>query len=354
MSDYATASSALMDALRKAQMGDVTGAEQTVQFVRATWIVADSPELMVDLMIVEGICGFYSDRVDYAKDRIARALAVAKVSRRSECIYAASAWLAYLKLVDGDMRLAADVVIAGCSSRPPNVSPLAEFRCSSILAVLFEYFGASTVAAGWFAYTRAVALETNLPGTFSSVIYNMAVARINASQLAKIRSEKFEDKIELNLLLAKSASNYDDIRNIHVLDPLHYLIQAQALYLCGQVSLAIETVTKFLTKSSGVLDRFKIRGELDLLRYQISGQICPNINNIRRLQVLSSIFQSDADQAIAKHVLAEGFSILGENAVASQLRFEVDCHLHLHQDMCKSILSDFEGAGLFFFPNIDK
>ena len=346
MSDGSNVDSNLLDALRKAQSGDIKGAEQTIQFIRSTWAVENSPELMVNLMIIEGVCGVCSGKTDYARDRISRALVVAKVSRRSECIYSASAWMAYLYMIEGEMRKAADIVISGCIGRPVNLVPLAEFRCASILAVLFEYFGSSTAAASWFERTRILASRTGLPGMYSSTLYNMAVARINASYLSRLQNEELKRDARLDLLLARSAFNYDDIAGVHVLDPLHYLIESQALYLCDQIPLAIEGVEKFLAGSADVSNRFRIRGEFDLLRYKIANDIIPNFDQVRRLESLMCIFHADDDLAIVKHVLAESFGILGAVDVADRLRAESTSHLRLHKEMCESILLDFERASL--------
>lgn len=348
MDDFFTVTAALLNALKKAQTGNVYEAETDLQSIRSTWFVERSPELMVDLMIVECVCAVYSGKVSHAKDRVSRALAVAKLSHRSECIFAASAWLAYVSMIEGDARKAANVLVDGCAVRPENLSPLAEFRSSSILAVLLEYLGFSVDAAHWFERARVLASRTGLPGPYSSTIYNMAVARVSASMLSKIQCREPSLNPDLDLLATRSAMNFDNITNVHVLDPLHRLIEAQALYLCGRIPQALSCIESFLTDPQGVSNRFIIRAEFELLRCRLASQIIPAEGDLEKLRCLLHAFQSDDELALVKDALAEGYAAVGANDVASSLKNEITLHLHLHQKISDSIFLDFKKVG--FLP----
>lgn len=345
MDDFSAVSAALLDALHKAQMGDVTGAEGDLQSIRSAWLLERSPELMVDLMIVECACAVYTGRMNYARDRVNRAIVVAKLSRQSECIYAASAWSAYISMIEGGIRKAADLIVDGCAVRPDNVSPLAEFRSSSMLAVILEYLGLSADAAFWFERARTLASKIGLPGLYSSTVYNIAVARVSASMLARIRRCESDPKADLDLLATRSAINFDNITNVHVLDPLHKLIEAQAQYLCGRVPQAIGCIESFLVSSKDVPHRFVVRAEFELLRCQIANHVIPAKSDLERLTELLRTFRSDDELALVKHVLSEGYAAAGLINVASTLDDEISSHLRLHQEMSDSISASFGRVG---------
>lgn len=348
MDELSAVSTALLSALKKVHAGDVPGAEADLLSIRRTWFVERSPVLMVDLMVVECACAVYTGNVGLAKDRVRRALVIAELSQRSECTFAASAWSAYISMIEGDTREAADRLVSGCAVRPMNVSPLAEFRFSSILAVLLEYLGSSFAAAQWFERTRNLASRTGLPGSFSSLIYNMAVARVSASMLSRIESLGPTENAELDLLAARSAINFDSIANVHVLDPFHRLVESQALYLCGRIPHALNCIEALLAKPQGVPERFIARAEFEFLRYRLANHEVPAESELEKLVGLLHAFQSDDELALVKYVLADGFAAVGIVDVASRFKDETKSHLRLHKEMAESIFSDFMKAG--FLP----
>jgi hypothetical protein len=350
MSDYNEVQGLILDAMRKAHEGDLAGAEEIARSVRVKWKLSEIPGLTVDLMVLEGICGIHSGRESYASDRITRALAIAKYSGSIASIYTASAWMAYLAITRGDMRLASKFIVDGCARIAVPVAVISEFRCVVNLAVLFEYFGASTVAAGWFEYSRRLAKRCASPGLLSSVIYNMVVVRVNSAILARVGADPSFKDPGLDLLLVKSAHNFDDMFNVHVLDPYHKLVEAQARYLCGDFSKALELIVSFLGEADRVQDRFRIRGRFDCLQYQVSLGIAIDRESLEQLRGLLAVFESADELAIVKKILATGFMKIGDSESANQLLAEVGEDFRKHQLLCASSLKDLESAGLFDFP----
>lgn len=236
-------------AVGKAYLSAISGrlldAQSLVQHIRASVEFLQSPLLVAEVMLVEGVIAVYTGNLSYAKSRLDRVVAFADSAASVELASLARGWLALLSYNDGSVVDSARHALRalGCGTRPSSRTRL---RLSTILSLLCAYAGQDSHARTWLLAARIAASELGAQGALSSVIFDLAVATLDRCYFSKLSGFLGAAEARQALIQVKSAMSYDAGAAVDVQRSLHALALGTALNLNRQFTEAREVVLEFL------------------------------------------------------------------------------------------------------------
>jgi hypothetical protein len=215
-------------------------------------------------MVVEGSLSAYRGEWDKARDRFERARVLALHTRDIGLELLASSWLAYIAFLESDLDKCADLscVVIG---RHESADPYALFRASAMLTLLLYYVGKVTEGNDWLKFCRRRAEELNDTSVTSAFIFDIAAMKASCRRLDDLRSRAVESDVRLDLLFAKSSKNFDRLGSIHVMSPLHLLLEGQISNLLGAYEDARVQLENALSAENALPSVANAQARLELL-----------------------------------------------------------------------------------------
>lgn len=251
---------AAQDSARK---GRLLEAESIVAKIRAVTQVELQPTLIIGIMIIEGC--IYSYRADWkrARDRLLRARALAASQRRIGLEIEALAWLAYIAFNEGELGTAASRATEVMRWRG-SASPFTLYRASSVIAFLYFLADRPGSADQWLRFAKRMAELAGAPGATSSIIFAAAALRASSERVRRASGGCSTADLDLELLLSRSARNYDEITNVTIMPALHKLQEAQVLNMMGNFEVARDILVSVLDSPQELPNISVIQARLEL------------------------------------------------------------------------------------------
>lgn len=160
-----------------ARLGETDRVCEEIASLRAGDAVRRYPSLEPWLCLAEGLADFYTDLAGRARERVRRALVLARSTRSTRALPLAAAWMAHLDFyARDDTSAVAHLVLALDTAQPDHHG--ARARLCLVLAVMLHYAGAEDRAQPWYSQARVHAQAEGDGASLSSIMYNMALLRV--------------------------------------------------------------------------------------------------------------------------------------------------------------------------------
>lgn len=317
-----------------ARLGETGQARGEIASLRAEDGARDYPSLEPWLLLAEGLADFYADLAGSARERVRRALVLARSTRSTRALPLAAAWLAHLDFhTRDDVSAVEHLALALDSARPDHHS--ARSRLCLVLAGMLHYAGAEERAQPWYSQARIHAQAEGDGAALSSIMYNMALLRVVEVRLTTAFGARTDAAVlrramlgtESSIFLDRSVStralsNHPPMQRAQLLVLSGQLAEALALYEAHTASAVAEGLTSceclFLADQAWCLAGLGRRDEA-----------------LDRARAAESVFLSATepeDRAIAHATLAQVYARLGLCALeARHTRQAGQHHQHYRQ-----------------------
>lgn len=236
---------ALTQAMRLAERGERRLAALQISQIREGYDVTTSTEVMVRVMLAEGI--MYANDGDTVKsrDRVWRALELSRARGLQSLAATGHAWMAFLDYDDYNVeefaRHAASAVRLG-----DNASDYAIARAGSVLGTAYQLCGAKNEAGIWFTKAREAAIRAGDSAMTSAIIFNMAATRFSVARVAHICDDDQKAIESTDLLFLTSVVNYDHISRLSVHGYFHSMLRGFADVIKSEYISAIKSLDQYL------------------------------------------------------------------------------------------------------------
>lgn len=156
-----------------ARTGETAACLQRLQDLRSKYGKGNYPRVSVWLMIADGVCSYFSDLSDGARDRFVRANSVSRAAKYDDLFRLSSAWLAHVDFNRSEYGSMAQHLLA---SKPDYVSrrDAADCRAMVVLGNASICAGAYSDAVRWHEHARRAAVELGDEPTIGAIMYNKA------------------------------------------------------------------------------------------------------------------------------------------------------------------------------------
>ena len=247
---------ALTQAMRFAERGERDLAAQRIRQIRETFNVSETTELMVRVMLAEGVMHANDGDALLARDRVWRALELSRARGLRSLAADGHAWMAFLEYDDYNVeefaRHAVSAVRLG-----DNASDYAIARAASVLGTAYQLCDAKHDAMSWFAKAREAAIRAGDSAITSAIIFNMAATRFSVSRVAHICDDDHTAVESTDLLFLTSAVNYDHMSRLSVRGYFHCMLKGFADSIRSDFVNAIGSLEEYLrdpTRKDGRAD----------------------------------------------------------------------------------------------------
>ena len=275
-------------ALRLVLDGQVDAARQQVGQLRANVQINGSPALTSRVMIVEGCAAAYVSDWPQARDRLTRALLLARTTRSAPIESLSLAWLSYVDFAENHLEEAARRAVAVLGN--PGCGPFASYRAASVLASLLEISGLRSHSKKYFDLARRSASKLSQPSATSAVLFDIVTTRVSSERFDFEVLGKDVTEDQLTLVSANSSRNFDLYGGIRVLDSLHGLVKGQVLNLLRQFDAAQSELCQALQNTSGLSEASVTQLKFELLWAEL------NLESIdRRPELLAGLTRVASD-----------------------------------------------------------
>ena len=276
-----------------------------------------SAELGAWLHFAEGLMSYYTDFSGDTKDKIARALTIARHVNMTSLIALSTAWLAQV----AHMRNQPEEMLRyahECDALAALDDHGARYRLCMVIGLAHQYAGLVKPAQAWYLAAKQHAVADGDEAAMSALMYNMAEMRT-----AQARRESLANVVigKIGLLLgADSVKHYDAAVGGSVNSHLTAVLRAQVLTVDGEFEQARTLFESHLpqTMSAG-LARLGSSMLADLAWCRVNtGQ-----NEHALLQARESELELDPscdidDRAATHSRLTQVFAALGDTVAAEQ------------------------------------
>lgn len=231
-------------------LGDVAQARTLITQLRSAFAIENRPLQAAEIMLLEGVVALYSGDIDAGCDRLRRALAIGQHFPQTDLAQVASGWLAMAAFNEGDV-LTAAALLKSATDMGVVASERARLRLATVAGNLCEYAAKPAAARSWNAASRRAALALGLSGALSSIIFNMAVLSIDASQLKRLTGTLQPEEGQNTLTLVQAAMGYDTGVGHGAQPKLHRLSLGMAYSICGRHDDALLTLRRYVADATG-------------------------------------------------------------------------------------------------------
>ena len=195
-----------------ARMGDIDGAKAVLGELRAQQARVAQPSLAAWLSLVDGLIEHFDSVGAQARERIARAHALATAARDRPLLALSAAWLASMDYANGDLPGVARHV-AEALQEAAHDHHAARSRASVVVAQSYHWGGRLDLAQPWYQRAREHASADGDEATLSSLMANRAWVIGEQLRLASILGEDGHapdsNALRQALIGAESTANYD-------------------------------------------------------------------------------------------------------------------------------------------------
>lgn len=228
-----------------ARLGELDQARREVAALRTLPQTAANGVLNAWLWLAEGLIDLHESYSDRARDRVHRALALARSVRAPRIQALAAAWLAHLDFRAQDdaaavehARLALQLAASDHHS--------ARSRACIVIAGLYQFAGREDLAMPWYNQVRVHATQEGDGASLTSIAYNLAALRIVWVRLAASVGEPDSQAARRARLGTESSMFLDQSLRNRALNHFSPIQQAQILVEHGEFAAALELYDRHL------------------------------------------------------------------------------------------------------------
>lgn len=234
-----------------ALLGDCREADRLVASQRQGLDEPGGDERRLALILIEGVIANSEGDAARAMNRFAVAAELGRLLPNSPWPCAANGWLSLLAYNRGDLVKSVHLLSRALRSSAP-INDWALLRISTVAGLLCEYVGFSESAQDWLSASRFAIQRIRMPGLLSSVLFDNAVAAIDAAQHKRLCGTLDRHEAANLLLRVASAVNYDSRAGVEYQSSLHQLSMGMAQSLSRSYIEAKRSLEAFLSQSSGL------------------------------------------------------------------------------------------------------
>ncbi|HNG81289.1 MAG TPA: hypothetical protein PLW24_17575, partial [Burkholderiaceae bacterium] len=197
------------------------------------------------LWLAEGLIDLHESYSDRARDRVHRALALARSVRAPRIQALAAAWLAHLDFRAQDDAAAVEHAKMALQLAGPDHHS-ARSRACTLIAGLYQFAGREDLAMPWYNQVRVHATKEGDGASLTSIAYNLAALRIVWVRLAALTGEPDSQAARRARLGTESSMFLDQSLRNRALNHFSPVQQAQILVEHGEFAAALELYDKHL------------------------------------------------------------------------------------------------------------
>lgn len=336
-----------------ARFGELEAARQEVNQLRTLPETADNGVLHAWLWLAESLIDFHQDLSVRARDRVRRAMALARSVRAPRIQSLAAAWLAHMEFRDQqDLAAVEHARQAMLLSGPEHHS--ARARASIVIAGMYQFAGREDLSQPWYALARTHATKEGDTSVLTSIAYNLAVLRLIGVRLAKVFGSADSLALKRARLGMESSASLDRAVHNRALNHHSPIQQAQILVIHGEFEAALaiydthlrDALAQGLQSSECLYEADRALCLLELGRGDAA------LAAARRAESAFIVATELEEQAVAHAELAEVFGRLGLPDVSERHQQAAqNCHDQLQQ-RCNRLLDACEAAQLDEFLSV--
>ncbi|MFG6448710.1 hypothetical protein ACG0Z6_10740 [Roseateles sp. BYS180W] len=236
-------------AMLLARHGALAEARETLTGLHQLAFQHPHPEIGAWLHLAEGLMSYYTDFGSTSRDKIARALKIARATpgaNLAEVEALCCAWLAQLAYVAHDYEQLL-VQAADCLRCAAPDNHVARARLAMAVALTWHYAGDAGTAQAWYMRARRHASLEGDDAMLSAVMYNMAEMRAAQARHESLSSVPGQGR-EL-LLGVDSVEHYDQALGLASMADLTPILRAQILTLYGDYEQACQLFEQYLPQA---------------------------------------------------------------------------------------------------------
>jgi hypothetical protein len=337
-----------------ARFGELEAARQEVTQLRALPETADNGVLHAWLWLAESLIDFHQDLGDRARDRVRRAMALARSVRAPRIQALAAAWLAHMEFRDQqDVAAVEHARQALLLSGPEHHG--ARARACIVIAGMYQFAGREDLSQPWYALARTHATKEGDGSALTSIAYNLALLRVIAVRLAAVFGTADSLALKRARLGTESSASLDQSVRNRALNHHPPIQRAQILVVYGEHEAALalydthlqEAMAQGLKSSECLYEADRALCLLELGRSDAA------LAAARRADSAFIVATELEEQAVAHAELAEVFDRLGLPDVSRQHQAAAqDCHDRLQQRWNR-LLDACEAAQLGQFLRVE-
>ncbi|MBP8270743.1 MAG: hypothetical protein KAX42_02615 [Sphaerotilus sp.] len=335
-----------------ARLGETDQARSEITSLRADGAVRSYPSLEPWLCLAEGLADFYANLAGRARDRVRRALVLARSTRSTRALPLAAAWMAHLDFhARDDASAVAHLVLALDAAQADHHS--ARARLCLVLAGMLHYAGAEERAQPWYSQARVHAQAEGDGASLSSIMYNMALLRVVEVRLTAAFGARTDVAVLRRAMLGTESSIFLD-RSVSTRALSHHppMQRAQLLMLTGQYAEAlvlydahtVQAVAEGLTSCECIFLADQARCLVELGR---SEEVLPRVRAAESALLLAT---EPEDLAIAHAVLAQVHGWLGLSERSNRHAREAGRHHEIYRQRTDALLALIDARPVFRTP----
>lgn len=172
-------------AIALAQMGQIDGATQILERLRANRDYICIPRVSIEIILLDGIVLYYSSRSPMSLDRVRRANLLSRSLRMKDLEAATSVWIVHLAFNFDDYELLSDGLAVGFE----YISLLSDELCGRLclsVADAVQYVGNREASTAWYGMARLFAQRTHDHAMMAAIEHNRL-----AMGLSRLRVESY-------------------------------------------------------------------------------------------------------------------------------------------------------------------
>lgn len=302
----------LSEAYAACLLGKVEVARRIVADIRSAGSIQDDPACATEVMLIEGVIELYSGKIDLARNRLIRVVAIGRHLNEVDKVPLALGWMALAAYNDGLVLESANLLAEAVES-DAIFSPRVRLRLATTASNLATYACLGESSKRWNLASRIAAAEVGVPGVLSSVVFSMAVSSIDAAQLKNMHGELSSDEALATLQAVESAINYDAAAGQGVQTVLRKLALGMSLNLCLRYTEAGDVLSDYISAPEGSRECDAVCGLVELA-YAYQGLSPSPLDNaiFERLLKSGSILEEPLERAAWCSVVAENYLRTGD------------------------------------------
>lgn len=336
-----------------ARLGEIERMHLEVAALRATPELLTMPALNAWLWLAEGLGDFYADLSTRSRDRVRRALALARSARNPRVQALAAAWLAHLDFHVRDDAAALEHVALALGTAAAEHHG-ARSRACLVVAGMLHYARRDDEAQPWYGQARRHANAEGDGAALSSIMYNMAFLRVIDARLADLHDpDGCPDELMRRAMLGTESSVYLD-RSMQIRALSHHppIRRAQILMMAGEPAAALALYEGHLAEALGEglgVSECVFRADQAWCLAAL-GRGDAALQAARAAQAALHGATEPEDLAIAHGMLARVHHRIGLDEVAEQHGRRAADHFRLYSQRIAALLAGLDRLGLRTAP----
>ena len=196
------------EAIYLSRKGDSEGARRSIREIRALAVDRLQMECIARANLAEGVLFFHVGSIDDARDKLLRAMALARAGQLSAVVSWCAAWLGQIEMNLGRP----DGLRAYALQVRDFVDPADHASLSRIgiaIADGLHFAGRYDMARPWYEFARNHAVEEGDDAAIDAIMHNVAALRINNLRLAEIDGSVESHELDRARMDLRSCRGYN-------------------------------------------------------------------------------------------------------------------------------------------------